>query len=424
MSDAVTPATTNREEDQHRCLNCGSVLLGDHCYQCGQPVKGLIRQFSSVIGDFLDTVFNLDSRTIRTLKPLLFQPGFLSTEYFAGRRVSYVTPLRLYIFFSVLAFFAIHASIETDDLQVKPVEPGKGAVQIDAGSDLQFLKAMESGDEAQVRRAAAQARAEIAEARETLGAVPGMGGTFDDAVRDIDRMERERLAAIAAKGDAKSADVKAPTPPAPAAPATANTAADDAEGSEESRNNGFNFPVDGKPWHPTDNPLKLDWAPDFFDNWLNRKMGRADKVLERDDAERTLVEALFGALPQTLLLMLPLFAVLLKIMYLFKKRFYMEHLIVALHSHAFIALALSVLVVLIWLEDWLASFSGVLAGGVSFLIAGCVVWIPLYLLLMQKRVYGQGWLMTLFKYFITGFIYLIMLSLGLAFALIFGLLSL
>ena len=102
----------------------------------------------------------------------------------------------------------------------------------------------------------------------------------------------------------------------------------------------------------------------------------------------------------------------------------MEHLVVALHSHAFIGLALSLLVGLVALEDWTSRHSDVLAGGVSWLIAACAGWIPIYLLLTQKRVYGQGWPMTLLKYVVVASVYLVMLSLGLGVALLFGLLSL
>jgi hypothetical protein len=37
---------------------------------------------------------------------------------------------------------------------------------------------------------------------------------------------------------------------------------------------------------------------------------------------------------------------------------------------------------------------------------------PLYLLLMQKRIYAQGWMMTLLKYCVIGMCYFILLSLG------------
>jgi hypothetical protein len=41
-------------------------------------------------------------------------------------------------------------------------------------------------------------------------------------------------------------------------------------------------------------------------------------------------------------------------------------------------------------------------------------WMPLYLLLMQKRVYAQGWTLTLLKYCVLGFCYVILLSIGVA----------
>src|SRR6185369_11285889 len=74
------------------CSNCGAELHGPHCYSCGQPVKGMIRPLSSMMHDVADTIFNIDSRIFRTLLPMYFRPGYLSNEYFAGRRVRYVTP--------------------------------------------------------------------------------------------------------------------------------------------------------------------------------------------------------------------------------------------------------------------------------------------------------------------------------------------
>ena len=49
------------------------------------------------------------------------------------------------------------------------------------------------------------------------------------------------------------------------------------------------------------------------------------------------------------------------------------------------------------------------------------IWMPLYLLLMQKRVYGQGWPMTLLKYAVLGWCYIVLLSFGAAFTAIAGL---
>jgi len=148
-STESSPASTDPAipRSARRCENCGVPLQGDHCHACGQPTKGLVRHFSSVFGDFFDTVFNIDSRVLRTLGPLLTRPGFLTMEYFAGRRVRYVTPMRLFLFLTLLAFFAIHGSIDFNDPEpgVSVNEPGKNvdarSAEIDAATSVAQVEA-------------------------------------------------------------------------------------------------------------------------------------------------------------------------------------------------------------------------------------------------------------------------------------------
>ena len=68
---------------------------------------------------------------------------------------------------------------------------------------------------------------------------------------------------------------------------------------------------------------------------------------------------------------------------------------------------------------------GAAAGPVrSFIRLGEVaraIWMPLYLLIMQKRVYGQGWTMTVLKYCVLGLCYSVLLSIGAAFTMLAGL---
>ena len=67
-SDDIQPAANA----QPACRNCGAPMLGAHCYACGQPVKGLVRPLGDLFGDLLDSVFNVDTRILRTLPPLVF----------------------------------------------------------------------------------------------------------------------------------------------------------------------------------------------------------------------------------------------------------------------------------------------------------------------------------------------------------------
>ncbi len=51
---------------------------------------------------------------------------------------------------------------------------------------------------------------------------------------------------------------------------------------------------------------------------------------------------------------IPLFALVLKILYIFKRRYYIEHLIFALHTHAFVFLSTVVIIGIGFLLAWKA----------------------------------------------------------------------
>ena len=363
------------------CQNCGAVLLGQHCYACGQPVKGLVRHFGSILGDFFDTVLNIDSRVFRTLGPLLLKPGYLSNEYFEGRRVRYVSPVRLFVFLSIVTFFVAAMAVDFGD----------GNVNI-GNSDNDDLASATTVAEVERRRDAALAG--LAKAREGAGDAPGAGvglGAAETAVRTTAETRIRQLREAEARGE---------PPPAPT-------------------HDGLRF--NDLPWDAKTNPVEIGWLPGFANDGINRLVSRANANVARFQQDPNLFkDAAFSVVPTTLFVLLPLFALMLKLAYLFKRRLYMEHLIVALHSHAFLCLAVLSMVLLATAEDAVAG-SAVAVGALDLLEAALWIWMPLYLLLMQKRVYRQGWLMTLLKYFVLGLCYTVLISFGAAFTMLAGL---
>ena len=170
--------------------------------------------------------------------------------------------------------------------------------------------------------------------------------------------------------------------------------------------------------------LHVDWLPDVVNDWLNQLIDNARINLHRmnsGDPAQTMAEArlmmsgMFSVAPTVLFVLLPIFALLLKIFYIFKKRLYMEHLIVAMHSHAFLMLSMLVLVLLGVLRHLLQAHAW-LAIPIGLCEAAAWIWILVYLYLMQKRVYRQGWFMTTVKYWCVGWCYAILVVFGLAFA--------
>lgn len=115
------------------------------------------------------------------------------------------------------------------------------------------------------------------------------------------------------------------------------------------------------------------------------------------------VNKFFSLAPQMMLLLLPLFALLLKVMYIRSDRFYMEHLILALHSHSFI---LQVGVFYLLLGALQSSISWFwLASLVGWIETAFLYWIPVYLFLCQKFYYQQGWGKTVLKFWLTSSLY-------------------
>jgi hypothetical protein len=370
------------------CANCGAPMHGPYCYACGQPEKGMIRQLASVMHDVLDTVFNIDSRVFRSLLPLYFRPGYLTLEYFAGRRVRYVTPFRLFFFLCIVAFFAIQVALNLGDERL---------AWNHLNDNGEIETAQTTGD---VEKRVAKALTGVDQAINAPSMPAATIQTLQATREKIQKRADERLAYLKSREQSRAKGEKPPPDP------------------NEKENEG-QLQIDGKPWDPVAHPIKVAWLPDFANAELNDMAGRAkENIVAAQKDPRRLIEAVFSRLPWTLGILMPLFAVLLKIVYIFKRRLYMEHLMVALHSHAFIFMSLLLLAILAMLKKWaLASAPGA-EWLISLLRDAVWIWLPIYLFLMQKRVYRQGWIMTTIKYSIIGICYTIIITFGIVGALL------
>jgi len=107
------------------CRNCGAAVSGDFCAKCGQETTVKLPTARVFLREATGRYVSLDGRMWRTLAALLFRPGFLTREYFAGRRRRYIRPARLFLVLSLALFAAIRLFqsapvIVEDDLVVTP----------------------------------------------------------------------------------------------------------------------------------------------------------------------------------------------------------------------------------------------------------------------------------------------------------------
>jgi hypothetical protein len=89
------------------CPNCGAALAGAYCATCGQKVGPLNPTLGEFLRELSQELLNVDGKIFRSVRLLLARPGFLTLEQFAGRRIAYVSPIRLYLLFSLIFFAAM-----------------------------------------------------------------------------------------------------------------------------------------------------------------------------------------------------------------------------------------------------------------------------------------------------------------------------
>ncbi|HEY1589054.1 MAG TPA: DUF3667 domain-containing protein [Rhodanobacter sp.] len=377
------------------CANCGAPMQGEFCHECGQSIHSVLKPVHGMIEETMETVLHIDGRIVHTLPPLLLKPGFLTLEYFSGRRVRYIAPFRLMFVLCLLSFFVFHLAI--DQISDKVGAHGFPLVNVNNAA---IEKATSP---AKVRKALQKQLDGLQSARATGLLSQAMLDKTDAAARDLRQEASRRLVELGAS-PISAASIASPLPAVVAKPQdTAQAAAVTPDDADKA------IRQESEP-----EPVRIAWLPDVANARLTelgkhvqnniRALTGSDPAA-RQDALQRMIGGVFSALPPTMFVLIPVFAILLKLFYVFRRRLYMEHLIVALHSHAFMFLSLLLITVTGMLSTWLrphAAWTGYALGLIQALL---MLWVPTYLLIMQKRVYRQGWPMTVLKFWFIGWCY-------------------
>ncbi|QFU77246.1 DUF3667 domain-containing protein [Halioglobus maricola] len=114
-------------------------------------------------------------------------------------------------------------------------------------------------------------------------------------------------------------------------------------------------------------------SPQWMQDLQSRLEGNTETVVENPNA---FVEDMVSYLPQMMFILLPLFALLIWLAYLFSPFHYLQHLVFALHYHCF--------VYLLYMLDKLQGFAGLDISG------WLALWLVAYLPLALRRSYDSG----------------------------------
>ena len=125
------------------CLNCGTNVQLEFCPECGQRVIEPDPTLKEFLHELAEELLHWDGKLANTFRTLVTKPGALTLEYLAGRRIRFISPLRVYLACSVLFFFfsAVAPARMTTDRFGRPVE--RGVVQVSQSTE-QELTALDS----------------------------------------------------------------------------------------------------------------------------------------------------------------------------------------------------------------------------------------------------------------------------------------
>lgn len=324
------------------CLNCGAELQGAFCHACGQKNIPKRQTLGELLTNFISSFWSYEGKFFLTTRYLFLRPGFLATEYNAGRRERYYHPARMYVFISFV-FFLLFSTLsgdseldmaQLDNEDVKELREELPKANVD--SLLQRAgKRLPNGD--------------IEISTNWLDSLRGAHGKGQRV--SLTKLEYENFSAY------DSAQQLLP---------------------EKER-----------------------------DGWVVRKLTERNLELNKrytrsSDFGKDFLKALDENFSKILFVLLPIFALLLKLLYIRRDYFYSEHLVFSIYYYnfAFLTLSLQLLANEVPWLGWLGQLLG--------------LWLVIYLLVGMKRVYRQSWRKTLAKWFLFLFLFLIAIALVVA----------
>ncbi|AUC76693.1 DUF3667 domain-containing protein [Olleya sp. Bg11-27] len=326
------------------CKNCESNFKSgfDFCPHCGMRDKEELT-LGILFNNTLNNYLLWDSKFFKSFIPLMTKPGFLSNQFIGGKRLSYLHPAQLYLFITFVFFFLF-------SFQMNRVEQ-----ELNDGFKTESTKILNEVEAIQIDSVK---RKKI---RTTLNENKYLSGM---TAKDIDSIVGQKdIGAdhtISFGYDSKKLDSLIA--------------------------NGASKSVMYKAMGMTDNP-----------GWFDKMLYPQILKFHQDRKAGSIWVSMINATPIALFILLPLFALFLKLFY-WKKGRYAYHLVFAFYFFAFIFMVFSILLIANLIMD--------VPNWISLLITLSIF---LYFVISTKRFYNQRWRYSLLKSSIISFVFLAIL---------------
>lgn len=345
------------------CLNCGTVVQGHYCHNCGQENVVPKETFWHMVTHFFNDITHFDGSFFTTVKDLLFKPGFLSKEYMSGKRVKYLHPVRMYVFTSAiffLLFFGFFSGSESININSNSKINGEERLLVIEKLEKEF-----ANDESK---------------KDMLLRLQALKDTTQEiSVADFPLLFKD-FTAVNITGEGKKY-----------------------QSVTEYDSIQKTLPVSEKDGWFRSRIIRKEIS-------LNKKFGADPSAVSKK-----LGNSFLHKLPYLLFVSLPLFALILRLVYIRRKQFYFaDHGIFTIHLYVFTF----ILLLTVFFLNSLESLTHL--DVINYLIAALFIILIIYLYKAMRYFYGQGRLKTLLKLFLIFILSLVLMIILMFFFFIFS----
>lgn len=340
--------------DHINCQNCEKPYKNGYqfCPHCGQKTNDELT-IGVLFYNTISNYFSFDARFLKSFIPLMFKPGYLAKQFIGGKRLLYLHPAQMYLFVSVIFFFIFSFSVrkQADTINrelKKTLDKGDVVVldSVDTKKKAAELKIEDSLNRAQIRKALVDNK--------------WLTKMSDKEIDSIVNMEN-----IPKKNDV---------------------------------NFGFNErEIDSLiESGASDDDIYKSMGLDDDDGWFMRKMYAQILKFYKSRDGGNILKAFYDTIPIALFFLLPIFALIIKLLYYTKGR-YAHHLVFGFYYFSFLFTVFSIIFGVNLIID--------IPDGIDWLIVFSTF---VYLMIALKRFYGQGWFLSWFKCSIVTFTFMAM----------------
>ena len=365
--------------------------MGRYCHHCGQQNLEPKETVWHLIQHFFNDITHFDGKFFETVKYLLRKPGFLSREYMRGRRMTYLNPIRMYVFTSAIFFILLFSLSKPEVMVSKRAKNGAKGVVALLADQARLQKNLQSEEDEDDRE---ETRNKIKNEGIEIAAIKRVYGDSTKLT-----FNNDQLNSLLAQSYADSL-------------LQSNLSAADAQRLRNAMRH-VNEPnqVNFLNWHGEYRDVEeYDSSehalPDSLrDGWLKKKIMRRMILMDQEykDEPRLfqehLIENVLHSFPKILFVSLPIFALILNMVYFrHKQYYYVDHGIFAVHLYVATFILLLVAMLLSQLKDvvgpvWIKVILDIL------IFADCV-YLMIYLYKAMRGFYQQRRGKTFLKYMI------------------------